>query len=784
MRADRVTIATVTGLGAWGATHAARAADGGFGADPLDIGAAFLVASALGFGVALAIWARRAVRLALSHEQQALTLAAALEDAESLLAAATVGGIVMDPSGRERSVGAASTLLGRTGAVGLGDLIDMLQPGEIARFKPLVERLRDHGERFHVHLRLGDRRILQVDGRPAGARAVLWLTDVTRPAGEVQRLSAALTEAETERDAVQEMMDHAPFALWRRDATHSLVWANQAYLTAIEAGSLEAARALEGMDSPNTPLPEAGKPTRERRATIVAGARRVMDILRVALQGQTFAYAQDVTDLAEAETVLRRHIEAHAETLDRLSTPVAIFGPDKKLEFYNRAFSQLWRLPEDWLASKPQDGDLLEALRERRRLPEQADWRAFKRQRLALYTQAIEPREELWHLPDGTTLKVTSHPHPFGGLLFVYEDVSERLRLESSYNTLIRVQRETLDHLYEGVAVFGSDGRLRLFNPAYARIWHLDPETLGGEPHVDEIAERCRALFRAPDNWAAFRARVTGVVTSRQASSGRIERPDKSVVDFASVPLPDGGMLLSYLDVSDTIRVERTLRERAEALETADRLKSQFISNVSMQLRAPMDRILDLSARADADGRAIASIEEAAASLASLLDDILELASLDAGEVTIERQDVQVAHLFADAAVSIAARARDMGLKADLVGGDNLGRAWLDPRRVRQILVHLSAHLMRIAPEGATLRFGVEAQPDGIVFSFGLDQAPVMEAEAAGGVDLSLVQRLAALHDGLVEFDREPEGGPRILCTLAAAAPPSRRIERAGAGAV
>jgi signal transduction histidine kinase len=752
-----------------GSAHAAE-----FGSDPLDVGAAFLTLAALCLAFGFAIWARRAIKLALIQESQAMKLAAGLEGAEGLLAAAPIGGIVIEPNGRERSVGAAAQLLGRAGAVSLIDLSEALLPTELPRFGPLVERLRGQGERFNIHIRLADRRILQIDGRPSGARTVLWMTDVTRAASEVNRLSAALTEAETERDATQDIMDHAPIAMWRRDATGMLVWANKPYLAAVEAQNLEAARTVEGMDGPNAPLPEAGKPTRERRAIVVAGARRAVDIVRVALAGQTFAYAQDVTDLAEAELVLRRHIEAHAETLDRLATPVAIFGPDKRLEFYNRAFSQLWRLPEDWLASKPQDGEILEALRERRRLPEQADWRAFKRQRLALYTQTIAPREELWHLPDGTTLKITGHPHPFGGLLYVYEDVSERLKLESSYNTLIGVQRQTLDHLFEGVAVFGSDARLKLFNPAYARIWHLDPDMLAGEPHVDAIADQCRSRFQAQSLWNDFRRRLVDIVSGRNASSGRIEWPDGAVVDYAGVPLPDGGTLLSYLDVSDTIEVERALRDRNDALEAADRMKSNFIANISAQLRGPMERILTIAATGDANVDALAQIEESAHNLATLLDDILELADLDTAGTTLDRQDVEIAHLFADAAVSIAARAQEMGLRAEIGPYDHLGKAWLDPRRVRQILVHIAAHLMRIALPGATLRVSVALVPEGITFAVGLvtghsDGSDIIVSADQGrsdGVDLALVERLVALHAGLVEFAGEPEGGPRIQFTL------------------
>src|SRR3546814_15752349 len=87
-------------------------------------------------------------------------------------------------------------------------------------------------------------------------------------------------------------------------------------------------------------------------------------------------------------------------------------------------------------------------------------------------------------------------PHPFGGILLSYEDVTDRLALERSYNTLTEVQRETIDNLYEGVAVFGADGRMKLFNPGLCRIWGLDPDFLRGEPHVREVLPRVRSEER------------------------------------------------------------------------------------------------------------------------------------------------------------------------------------------------------------------------------------------------------------------------------------------------
>jgi len=66
--------------------------------------------------------------------------------------------------------------------------------------------------------------------------------------------------------------------------------------------------------------------------------------------------------------------------------------------------------------------------------------------------------------------------------------------LESRLAALSELQGETLDHLAEAVAVFGTDGRLRLFNPVFADIWRLSPNALKAEPHIGEIIANCEAL--------------------------------------------------------------------------------------------------------------------------------------------------------------------------------------------------------------------------------------------------------------------------------------------------
>src|SRR6202043_4269697 len=110
-------------------------------------------------------------------------------------------------------------------------------------------------------------------------------------------------------------------------------------------------------------------------------------------------------------------------------------------------------------------------------------------------------------------------------------------------------------------------------------------------------------------------------------------------------------VLLSYLDVTDSTRVQRALRERNEALETAGRLKSEFIANVSYELRTPLNAIIgfaeiltnqyfgELNPRQLDYSRGIL---DSSHRLLALINDILDLATIEAGYMTLETAPVDV----------------------------------------------------------------------------------------------------------------------------------------------
>src|SRR6185503_6271541 len=316
-----------------------------------------------------------------------------------------------------------------------------------------------------------------------------------------------------------------------------------------------------------------------------------------------------------------------------------------------------------FLDQNPTDSAVLDRLRAARKLPEERDFREWKAALHEAY-RAAEPKEHLWHLPDGRTLRVVTTPNPQGGVTYLFDDVTERLELVRRYDALIRVQGETLDNLAEAVAVFSSDGRLRLHNPAFARMWRLTPEALTNRPHIEGVIERCRPLYGEDALWQRLRATVTAI-ESRDSVTGRLERRDGSVVDLATVALPDGATLVTFLDVTDTINVERALRERNEALEAADALKVDFVHHVSYELRSPLTNIIGFASLmgepttgplSPKQREYLGYINSSTNALLAIINDILDLATIDAGAMKLNLGSVDIRHTMNAAAEGIRDR--------------------------------------------------------------------------------------------------------------------------------
>jgi signal transduction histidine kinase len=481
-------------------------------------------------------------------------------------------------------------------------------------------------------------------------------------------------------------------------------------------------------------------------------------------------------------------LRGHSDTLDQLTTAVAIFDAGEKLRFYNQAFQKLWSLDASFLNSAPDNAFVLDRLRADGKLAEQPEWRRWKETILAAY-RSVDSSEHWWHLPDGRTIRVVANPQPKGGVTWIFENLTERIDLESRYNTAIRVQGETLDNLAEGVAVFGPDGRVRLSNPAFSRLWGLPDDFVTQKTHISEIRARCDGMAEKSP-WGDFIAVTTGFDDERRDRQGQAELLNGTILSYAVIHLPNGQVMMTFVDVTDTVNVERALKEKNEALEKADQLKNDFVQHVNYELRSPLTNIIgftELLAQGSTgplNARQrdyVDHISSSSSVLLTIVNDILDLATVDAGVMELDIAEVPVRRVVEDAAELIRERLREhaIQLKIDTDGAPASFHA--DGSRVRQILFNLLANAANYAPEKSTIALSCRKEGDAVVFSVH-DDGPGIAAEIVdnifrrfeprpnggrrrgAGLGLSIVKSFVELHNGTVEIDSRPGRGTTVTC--------------------
>ncbi|MGB8515000.1 MAG: PAS-domain containing protein [Pseudolabrys sp.] len=726
--------------------------------------------------VALQAETDRLKSLLLSESQILVTWAAASEEPEVL------GDIAMvAPGGVPERVLAFGT---------------WLEPVTAHRMEQAVDALRRDGRGFVMTLTTRAGRPMEAEGRAIAGRAVLRLRDVSGIEQELLDLAARHDQLLSDIETMRALLDSLPAPVWARDSAGELVFVNSAYADAVDAGDpAEAvARRLELLDqSARAELGRtraAGETYTGRLPAIAAGGRRIFEVVDVPSAAGSSGIAIDRTEVETMRAELTRMVEAHRRVLDQLATGVAVFNVDRKLTFYNAAFRVLFELDAGCLDQTPSDAAVLDTLRSKRKLPEEHDFRQWRQHLYEAY-RTVEPKEHMWHLPDGRALRVVTTPNPEGGVTYLYDEVTERLDMHRRYDALIKVQSETLDHLSEAVAVFGSDGRVRLHNPAFQRMWKLSHDALEQHPHAEAVTAWCQALHDDNTVWRSLRASVTAI-DNRESLVARIERRDGAMIDLATMPLPDGATLVTFQDRTDTVNVERALRERNEALEAADSIKIDFVHHVSYELRSPLTNIIGFAnllgdpafgTLTHKQDEYLGYITASTNALLALINNILDLATIDAGAMTLNLGDVDIRNSMEAAAEGVQDRLVKNRISLDIRAPANIGSFVADERRLRQILFNLLSNAVGFSPEGETVTLVAERHPDAVYFRV-TDRGPGIPPEAMDkvfdwfetdsmgsqhrgpGLGLSLVRSFVELHGGTVTIDSASGQGTTVTCAF------------------
>jgi PAS domain-containing protein len=244
------------------------------------------------------------------------------------------------------------------------------------------------------------------------------------------------------------------------------------------------------------------------------------------------------------ELVLER--AAQREIIDQLPVGIAMFWPDQRLCVANWQFIDRFGLSERWVADRPHLEDLLDQMRDNGTIGQQRDFAAWKRAKLETFAHLDGRLQEIWHLPNGKSERVTLVPNAMGGVTMLFEDVTAEYELKTAYNALLKTQKATLDSIGEAIAVFGPDGRLKLHNAAFLALWPLEESALEGCPHIREIASTCSEKLGHDETWNVVTLAVNAMEPTRSEAWNAIRRADGITLTLAITRLPDGGTMVSF----------------------------------------------------------------------------------------------------------------------------------------------------------------------------------------------------------------------------------------------
>jgi signal transduction histidine kinase len=418
----------------------------------------------------------------------------------------------------------------------------------------------------------------------------------------------------------------------------------------------------------------------------------------------------------------------------------------------------------------------VEWLRKSTKLSEQAhEWEQQKSDDLLLrgsaLGEAIAWRERA---PSGVPI-----PHLVNSFLVESETAEVRRKAEAAS---LQVQRAALDTLHEAVVVVDYAGNVRFMNKAFATLWNLADDVQERQLDFASLVLKCRPLFHDAVIWNKLGSGDEGDV----GFSGEMRRTDDSQLLFRTRQLPDKTRLIAFSDVTAARRIEQALRDRAEALEAADKLKTQFIEHASYNLRQPLISILGnaemlqhnvFGPLTDRQLKQVGDIAEAASNLSTVIDNVTEWAMAETGNVLL---DLGPMDIYAALSVSVqiaASKAHDTEVPIAIECDPKIGVIEADDSRVKQVVINLLANALQRTERGNAITAGAE-RLDGVVRIWVHDNGKsiAMEQQAGAfdsffsgdqrgaGLGLALVRSLVEIHGGWVTLSSSPGEGMTVSC--------------------
>ena len=404
-----------------------------------------------------------------------------------------------------------------------------------------AEKLLSHGQSFEEFFSTSDGRTLLMRGDVDGLLARLDLRPATTTEARLHGRLAEVCATQNDARISNARADHSPMPAYETEAGGLVTWYNDAaaQLLRVSPGNRGLRAELPVNASGLTQLRcKDGTDLGWTRITRVPGDN-----------GRMLTFVQDAEAEVRAEVALKSFVATLTETFAQLDVALAIFDRERKLSLFNPALTDLFGLDPANLAARPSLRAFLDALRERRMVPEEESFTKWRRRLTDRSTAdgSIAYQED-WTLASGQTLRVTGRPHPKGAVAYVFEDISGHILLERRYLAEIELGQATLDRLREGVAVISKSGTVVFSNAAFDRMWDLPGEDGFDMDGLEAVLHKMRIACLPSKIWQEIKEFVLRSARNEQFGT-RIFMHSGGAIDLRLSALPDGSSLLTTSDM-------------------------------------------------------------------------------------------------------------------------------------------------------------------------------------------------------------------------------------------
>ncbi|MBQ3944063.1 MAG: PAS-domain containing protein [Alphaproteobacteria bacterium] len=598
---------------------------------------------------------------------------------------------------------------------------------------------------------------------------------------------------------LDKILDFLPVYVWQKNRNLQVTYCNEAYAKALEASKdyviannvklISASRRGVYVDQSLY----STKPKKNTEHVVINGSRRLLSIEETPFtkDGKSTGVAIDITDKEEIETNFRNYQKHTEEVFNNISVPVAIFDANTILVFANQAIIRMFSVAEVDIYKNYKFADIMNYLLTRGSIIASEDILKYKAKAKELFQEVIEPHCTTIHLTNGNVLSVTITPNHSGGLVFVFEDITDKVQLERKVNSVSSIYRKTLDAFSEGAIILESDSKIKIANKVALDLWRREKI----EAYIGDFFQNSSQLLTADSKIQLMGTSLLAMISERVAFSKQLQFLSGETIRCEYMPLPDGLGIMRFVNISDTVNLTKTIEEKKVITEQIDRLKSNLISNISHEMHASIQTIAgfaDILCNkyfGELSGQQMEycyGISNAIKNLSDTIDAVIELANMEAGQMKLSYADARLLKIIQTAISLVNDVAKKQNISISTNFEDPEFDVYLDEKSITKALFYLINHSMQELSSGNKINILVTINNDQGDFEIAIkDDGTLLPADELENIQqgladnskynylehsldfgLALANNIVRLHKGALDVQSDEASGNVVICKL------------------